>query len=162
MQGARGLLVLKAGEGIDLSKIEVGQEVEAFFRESYVVSVAPAPKVSGTVKMTTTTVALGIGVQWGEGSLTMYDGSSHEFKVTGLTVVDVGVAGAEATGEVFNLVEAKDLEGTFIVGEAGGALFGGGSAVAMKNGNGVVMKLKSTQKGLRLTLAGEGLKISLK
>ena len=39
---------------------------------------------------------------------------------------------------------------------------GGGSAITLKNRNGVVMKLKSTQKGIRLTLAGEGLKVTLK
>jgi hypothetical protein len=31
----------------------------------------------------------------------------------------------------------------------------------MKNENGVVMKLKSTQKGVRLTLAGGGLEVTL-
>lgn len=162
LQGARGSLVLKVDDDIDLSRVEVGQEVEALYVESYVVSVAPAPKVSGTVKMKTTTLALGVGVQWGEGTLTMYDGTSHAFKVGGLTVVDVGIASAEATGEVYELVEAKDLEGNFVVGEAGAVFIGGGSAMTMKNGNGVVMKLKSSQKGVRLTLAGEGLNIELK
>ncbi len=162
LQGARGSLMLKVGDEIDLSQVKVGQEVEALYVQSYAVSVAPAPKVSGTVKMKTTTVAIGVGVSWGGGTLTMYDGTNHEFKIRGLTVLDVGIAGVEATGEVYNLVEAKDLEGTFIAGEAGAAFVAGGSAVAMKNGNGVVMKLKSTQKGVRLTLAGEGLNIALK
>lgn len=91
----------------------------------------------------------------------MYDGTSHEFKVAGLTLLDVGITGIEATGEVYKLVEAKDIEGAFFAGEAGAALGGGGSAIAMKNTNGVVMKLKTAEKGVRLTLAGEGLKITL-
>jgi len=37
----------------------------------------------------------------------------------------------------------------------------GGSATAMKNGNGVVMHLTSSQKGVKLTLAPEGLSIKL-
>ena len=82
--------------------------------------------------------------------------------VRGMTVLDVGVSGIETTGEVYNLVEAKDIEARFIAGQAGAALIAGGSSVAMKNGNGVVMKLKSTQKGVRLTLAGQGLKVTLK
>lgn len=162
LEGARGALMLKAGDDIDLSQVSVGQEVEALYVESFAVSVEPAPKVSGTVQMKIKAVAVGIGVEWGAGTLTMYDGTSHEFKVKGLTVLDVGIAGIEATGEVYNLVEAKDLEGVYIAGQAGAALVGGGSALAMKNKNGVVMKLKSAQKGVRLTLAGEGLKISLK
>ena len=40
-------------------------------------------------------------------------------------------------------MEAKDLAGTYISGEAGAALIGGGSAIAMKNENGVVIQLKS-------------------
>lgn len=162
LQGARGSLKLKVGDDIDLAQIKVGQGIEALYTASYAISVVPAPKVSGTVEMKITAVALGVGVQWGEGTLTMDDGTSHAFKVSGLTVVDVGISGVEATGEVFHLVEAKDLEGTFVAGEAGAAFVAGGSAMAMKNGNGVVMKLKSTQKGVRLTLAGEGLNITLK
>ena len=162
IQGPQNELVLKAGDKIDLSQIEVGQEIEALYTESYVVSVEPAPKVSGTVKMKFTAVALGIGVEWGEGTLTMYDGTSHNLKVKGLTVADVGVSSVEATGEVYELVEAKDIEGTYLAGQAGAALVGGGSVVAMKNDKGVVMKLKSTQKGVRLTLAGAGLNVALK
>lgn len=161
LEGARGSLVLKVGEDIDLTGIEVGQEVEALYVESYVISVKPAPEVSGTVEMTTTTLAIGVGVQWGSGTFTMYDGTSHDLKISGLTVVDIGISKAEAKGEVYNLVEAKDLEGTFVAGEAGGSLVGGGSVITMKNENGVVMKLKSTQKGARLTLAGEGLTVTL-
>lgn len=161
LEGARGALVLKVGENIDLTGIETGQEVEALYVESYVISVEPAPKVSGTVAMKTTTLAIGVGVQWGEGTFTMYDGKSYDLKISGLTVADIGISKAEAEGEVYNVVEAKDLEGIFVAGEAGGSLVGGGSVITMKNENGVVMKLKSTQKGARLTLAGEGLRVVL-
>jgi len=162
LEGPENVLVLQVGDDLDLAALEVGQEVEALYVESFAVSVVAAPKLSGTVTMKSTAVALGVGVQWGEGTLSMYDGTEYEFKVGGLTLLDVGVAVVEASGEVYELVEAKDLEGIYLVGEAGAALVGGGSALAMKNDNGVVLKLKSTQKGARLTLAGEGLKISLK
>jgi len=75
-------------------------------------------------------------------------------------LIDIGVTKIEATGKVYNLVEAGDLEGKYMSGEAGATLFAGGSATAMKNGKGVVIKLKSTQKGLKLTLAPEGLSIT--
>jgi Cu/Ag efflux protein CusF len=162
IEGPENTLVLKVSDEVDLSQIEVGQEIEALYTESYAISVAPAPKVSGTVTMKIKAVALGIGVEWGEGTLTMYDGTSHDLKIRGLSVVDVGVTSIEATGEVFNLVEAKDIEERFVAGAAGAALVGGGSAVAMKNRKGVVMKLKSVQKGVRLTLAAGGLKVALK
>jgi Cu/Ag efflux protein CusF len=162
IEGPENTLVLKVSDEVDLTQVEVGQQIEALYTKSYAISVVSAPKVSGTVTMKIKAVALGIGVEWGEGTLTMYDGTSHDLKVRGLTLVDVGVSSVEATGEVYNIVEAKDIEKRFVAGAAGAALVGGGSAVAMKNGNGVVLKLKSTQKGVRLTLAAGGLKMTLK
>jgi hypothetical protein len=123
--------------------------------------VVPAPKVSGTVKLESTSVALGIGVEWGHGTLTLHDGSTHKIQINGLSVLDLGVSEIKASGEVFNLVELSDLDGTFFAGQAGIALGVGGSATAMKNSNGVVMQLKSTQEGVKLTLAPEGLSIKL-
>ena len=162
LQGAENVLVLKVSDQIDMAELKVGEGVDALYMQSYAISVEPAPKVSGTVKMKTKAVAVGIGISWGEGELDMYDGTQHEFSVSGLSVLDVGITSVEATGEVYNLVEAKDLEGVFVAGEAGATMIGGGSVLALKNGNGVVMKLKSTQKGLRLSLSGEGLKVKLK
>ncbi len=160
LKGPDRSVVLGVSNDLNLSRIKVGQEVEAIYVESFAVAVVPAPKVSGTVKIESKSVALGIGVEWGHGTLTMYDGSTHKFKIKGLSVLDLGISKVDASGEVFKLVQAKDLNGTFIAGEAGAALIGGGSVIAMKNGNGVVMQLKSTQKGVKLTLAGEGLKVS--
>lgn len=161
LQGVEKTVVLHVSDAVDLSKIEVGQQVEATYVESYAISVEPAPKVSGTVNIKTTAIAIGIGVEWGKGTLTMYDGTTHDFKISGLTVVDVGITSVEATGEVYHLVEATDLAGSFITGEVGATFVAGGSAVAMKNENGVIMKLKSKQKGVRLTLAAQGMSIKL-
>lgn len=111
VQGPEKEVVFEVSKEVDLSKIKAGQEVEALYVESYAVSVASAPKVSGTVNITSTSVAVGIGFEWGHGTLTMYDGTTHDFKVSGLSVLDVGVSSIEATGKVYHLVEAKDLEG---------------------------------------------------
>jgi Cu/Ag efflux protein CusF len=161
LKGAKNTVVLAASEDIDLSQVKVGDEVEALYIKSYAVNVIPAPKVSGTVQIESTSVAVGVGVEWGQGTLTMYDGTTHTFDVSGLSVLDLGISKISATGQVFNLVEAKDLNGIFAAGEAGAALGGGGSVQTMKNVNGVVMQLRSTQTGVKLTLAPEGLRISL-
>jgi Cu/Ag efflux protein CusF len=161
LEGPERTIMLAVSEDVDLSKISVGGEVEALFVESYAISVVPAPKVSGTVTLESTSIAIGVGVTWGHGTLTMHDGSTHKIKVGGLSVVDLGISKISATGELFNLVEAKDLEGTFATGEAGITVIGGGSVSAMKNGNGVVLQLKSSQKGLKLTLAPGGMSIDL-
>lgn len=161
LKGAERTVVLGVSDDVDLSQVKVGQEVVAVYVQSLAVSVEPAPKVSGTVSIESKSIAIGIGVQWGHGTLTMDDGSTHKFKVNGLSLLDLGITKIKASGEVFHLVEAKDLAGVYISGEAGAALIGGGSVIAMKNENGVVLQLKSTQQGVKLTLAGQGLKITM-
>lgn len=161
VRGANKTVTLKVAEDVDLSNVKVGDEVQASYLSSFAVSVLPAPKVSGTVKMETKSVAAGIGFEWGHGTLTMYDGSTHKFKITGLSIIDVGIASASFSGEVYKLTDPQDLSGNYFAGEAGLVFAGGGSAVTMKNANDVVMQLKSKQKGLKLTLAPEGLKIKL-
>lgn len=159
LQGAERTITLEAAEDLDLSTIKAGDTAEAVYIQSYAVQVVPAPKVSGTIKLESTSIAVGIGVKWGKGTLTLHDGSTHKVKINGLSVIDVGITKIEASGEVFNLVELTDLDGTFLAGEAGIALGPGRSAAAMKNNNGVVIQLRSTQKGVKLTLAPEGLSI---
>ena len=161
IEGIKRTVLLKVSEDVELSEVKVGSEVEAVYIESYAINLVPAPEVSGTVTLESKSVAVGIGVTWGHGVLTMDDGTVHKFKVNGLSVVDLGISKISATGEIFNLVEAKDLDGTFIGGEAGITVVGGGSASAMKNGNDVIMQLTSSQKGLRLTVAPGGMKIEL-
>lgn len=161
LEGVKHTITLAVSKDVNISEIKVGQRVEAVYIESFAINLVPAPKVSGTVTLESTSVALGVGVTWGNGVMTMHDGTTYKFKVNGLSVVDLGISKISATGEVFNLIEAKDLNGTFVTGEAGITIIGGGSALAMSNGNNVVMQLKSRQKGLKLTLAPGGMKVQL-
>jgi len=116
---------------------------------------------SGTVAMQTKAVAVGIGFAWGNGIL-KFHGNEYPFKVNGLSVVDVGVSQISAVGDVYSLNQVEDFAGTFMAADAGIAVGGGVGAVAMKNQNGVVIKLTSTQKGIKLKLAAEGLNIQMK
>ena len=118
-------------------------------------------KPSGTVEMESTSVALGIGVSWGDGTLT-YEGNPHKFTLSGLSVIDLGISKVTAKGEVFNLKKLEDFSGNYVSAEAAGALGGGAGAVAMKNQNGVVIQVTSTNKGVQLTLAPKGVDIKLK
>jgi hypothetical protein len=161
IEGVNKTIALEVSEDVDMSEINVGREVEAVYIAAYAINLVPAPEVSGTVTLESKSVAVGIGITWGHGVMTMADGSTHKFKVNGLSVVDLGISKISATGEVFNLVEAKDLNGTFITGEAGITIVGGGSTSAMKNNKGVIMQLTSSQKGLRLTVAPGGMGVEL-
>jgi hypothetical protein len=114
----------------------------------------------GTVSMSATSVAAGIGWVWGDGKL-RYKGKESTFKISGLSVVDAGIASVTASGEVYNLTRLQDFGGNYTVASAGIALGGGAGASYLKNEHGVVIKLVETTQGLRFDLAGQGVKITL-
>ena len=116
---------------------------------------------SGKVRIESTSVAIGIGVSWGDGTLT-FQGKNHTFSVKGLSVVDLGVSKVSATGEVHNLKKLSDFDGNYVAGKAGATIGGGAGAVIMENQNGVVMKLTGIGQGIQLTLAGSGVDVKLK
>jgi hypothetical protein len=118
-------------------------------------------KPSGTVTVESKSVAVGIGVSWGDGVLT-YKGKQYKFSMSGLSVVDVGVSKVTAKGKVFHLKKLEDFSGNYVAAAAGATVGGGAGGTAMKNQNGVVMKLTETSKGLQFTLAAEGVDIKLK
>jgi|SRR5450432_106421 len=125
------------------------------------VTMAADPLPSGTVKMSSKAVAIGVGVSWGDGTLT-FGGKPYAFSVDGLSVLDLGVSDITTSGEVFNLKNVADFSGNYVAGEAGIAVAGGPTDTIMKNENGVVIRLHGTQKGARLTLAAQGVKLKLK
>jgi len=125
------------------------------------VAIAAEPAPTGTVKLTSKAVALGVGVTWGDGTLS-FDGRNYTFSVEGLSVVDLGVSNITTSGEVFNLKRVSDFSGNYAAGEAGIAIAGGPTDTIMKNENGVVLRLHGTQQGARLTLAAQGVKLTIK
>ena len=122
---------------------------------------AAEPPPSGKVNISSKAIAVGIGVTWGDGTLS-YGGKTYTFSITGLSVVDLGISNITSTGEVFNLNSVSDFSGNYAAGEAGIAIAGGPSDVIMKNEHGVVLRLHGTQQGVRFTLAPQGIAIKLK
>ena len=127
----------------------------------------PAPSATadlgtgdGTVTFSGGAVAAGIGFQWGSGVLT-FQGQQYPFRVSGLSVVDVGVTRISGSGTVRNLHNVADFSGNYVSASAGATLAGGGSVTTMRNQNGVVIDGVSTAQGARLTLAPGGVNITL-
>jgi len=118
-------------------------------------------KPDGTVSIESKSVALGVGVSWGDGKL-RFKGKTHTFSIKGLSVLDLGIAKVSAQGKVYHLAKVEDFSGNYAAAEAGAAVGGGMGVITLKNQNGVVMELHSTQTGVKLTAAGEGLDIKLK
>jgi hypothetical protein len=123
---------------------------------------AEEKKPSGTIYIKSKSVAIGVGVTWGNGKLN-YDGKEYAFKIDGVSVVDLGFSSVEMTGEVYNLKSVSDFAGSYAAATAG-AKFGdaGGSATSLKNDKDVVLKVKAKGEGIRLTFAPSGVMIKMK
>jgi hypothetical protein len=119
-----------------------------------------AKKPDATLKLTEGQVGLGIGWSWGKGVLS-FKGKEYPFKVAGLSVGDVGITKAEATGKVYNLKKLEDFNGNFVSAAAEATVGLGAGATAMKNDKGVVIHLFPKTKGVNLKLAGEGVNFTL-
>jgi hypothetical protein len=117
---------------------------------------------SGKVKVQSTSISAGIGVEWGSGTLTLNDGSQHPFSMKGFKVVQVGIKKVSAAGTVYNLKDLSNFNGHYSAVEAGITLGGGVSGITMRNQNGVIINLGSTSTGVDLALGPQGMDIELK
>jgi hypothetical protein len=84
---------------------------------------AQSKKPDATVELTEGSVAAGIGFSWGKGSLT-YQGKKYPVKVTGLSVGEVGINRATASGSVFDLKKLEDFSGNYAAGGVEGTVGG--------------------------------------
>lgn len=121
---------------------------------------AQGPAPSGTIRLESRSVAAGVGVSWGDGTLTL-DEAEHRFHVSGLSVADVGISRVTATGHVYGLEKLADFEGQYYGIEAGVAVGGGTAGVALRNEKGVMIRLRAVQQGVKLSFASQGIRISL-
>jgi hypothetical protein len=115
---------------------------------------------AATLEMSQGSVAAGIGFNWGSGTLTFL-GRKYPVRVFGLSLGEAGFTWGTANGTVFELKKLDDFSGTYIAGGAGVTVFGGGAAVVMKNQNGVVVELTTSNVGLNFKLAASGVWFTL-
>jgi hypothetical protein len=119
----------------------------------------PAP--DATIHFTGGSVAFIAGINWGGGEL-KYKGVTHKIQVNGLSVGAVGAAKMDATGNVYNLHNLADIEGTYSAIEASATAGPGEGEIDMKNSKGVEIRAHATSAGLKLALAPTGVEIKLK
>ena len=113
-----------------------------------------------TIRLSEGTVAAGIGWSWGKGTLS-YMGKTYPLKVSGITVAEVGITQAEASGHVYNLKSIEDFNGIFASAGAEGTAGKGAGVSSLRNPKGVVINLKSETKGANIKIAAEGLKLEI-
>jgi hypothetical protein len=103
-----------------------------------------------------------IGGAGGNGVLT-YKGKQYPLGVGGLSIgLTIGLVRARFRGDVYNLRNLADIEGTYTASDAGYALIRGRKASTLRNSRGVVLVLYGRQVGVEATLDVSGVQINLK
>jgi len=124
-------------------------------------AVAQTPRPAGTLTLSLTSVAVGVGANWGSGVLTT-GGNRYPFAINGLEVGGVGVSKVQARGQVYDLSRVADFAGTYVAAEGGATVGAGAGVLTMRNQHGVVINIQSTQQGVKVNAGGEGITIRLK
>jgi malonyl CoA-acyl carrier protein transacylase len=75
-------------------------------------------KPDATLRLSGSSVAVGVGFSWGNGVLT-YKGKTYPVQVEGLSVGEVGVTHATAKGDVSHLAKLADFAGNYAAVGAG-------------------------------------------
>ena len=115
---------------------------------------------SGTLQFSMTSIGFLVGVRWGEGVLTLNDGFQLSFDVSGAKLLETGIATAKFEGEVYNLTNLEDFEGTYWGASTKITVIKGKGELQTNNANCVFIRARSTGGGLQLSgPAPEGLSI---
>jgi hypothetical protein len=107
---------------------------------------------SGTVTGSITTIGFLASARWGDGVLVLENGDHLRFHLVGAKALETGVAKNNFVGEVYNLKNVDDFEGTY---------WGASTNInlgTLGKGEGIVNNARCVVVKLRLT--GTGLKVS--
>ena len=141
--------VVALGQHLDPNRITVGTT-----------AAAQEKTPSGTLAVKATSIAIGVGVTWGDGTL-KFKGKDHAFSISGLSLIDLGFSSVSATGNVYNLKKVSDFAGTYLAAKAGIALAGGGGGMVMQNQNDVLINVTGVTQGVKFSLGPAGVTIKL-
>ena len=103
----------------------------------------------------------GAGFVWGHGAIN-YQGNEHAFRLSGLSIVNVGAASFSAAGSVMHLRKLSDFSGNYVASRAGSRGADCGSATYLTNDRGVVIKLIATGAGQRINVPVNAVRVRLK
>lgn len=88
-----------------------------------------------------------IGASGGSGTL-QFRGRTYPLAVSGLSAgLTFGLSGTTLTGTARGLRTASDITGSYVAIGAGAAVAGGGRAMSLRNGRGVVLTLSGATVG---------------
>lgn len=123
---------------------------------------APSRAETDSVAVVFTKGGFIVGVGGGEGVLHLR-GKNYPFTVSGMSVgFTIGASTTKLVGRALNLRGPASIEGSYVVGGAGGAVAAGAGAVQLQNANGVILQLSGPKVGAEVSAAVGGVTIRLK
>jgi hypothetical protein len=108
--------------------------------------------VSAKVKGSVTTIGFMVSARWGDGVLTLDDGEERKFHMVGAKALETGVAANDFEGEVYNLKNVDDFEGTYYGAATSITLgtLGKGEGIS-NNARCVIIKYRMKGTGLKVS-----------
>jgi hypothetical protein len=95
-----------------------------------------------------------VGARWGDGVLKLANGDEKSFDIIGAKALETGASATDFTGEVYNLKNLADFDGTYYGASAKITVIAGDGEGVFNNANCVIVKLKASGKGLQLSAPG--------
>jgi hypothetical protein len=144
------------------SRIFLSLALAAFLLMSVTPVMAQGPyQPVGSLSIDMTSLAAGVGASWGSGTL-RFQGNTYPFKITGMSVGNVGIATITAVGNVYNMNSVSQFAGNYAAVGAGVSLAGGVAGLKMQNQNGVIIDVYAVQQGVQLNVGPQGFEITMK
>jgi hypothetical protein len=141
------------------NRILLSLAMAAFLLLAVTPGVAQGPYYAvGSVSLNMTSVAVGVGVSSGSGVL-RFKGQLYNFKISGLSVGNVGVANITAVGNVYSMNNVSQFPGNYAAAGAGIALVNGVAGLTMQNQSGAILNLSALQQGVQLNIGPQGFTI---
>lgn len=105
---------------------------------------------SGTITGSIKTIGFMVGARWGNGVLTLANGETRTFQMIGAKALETGAAKNDFVGEVYNLKNTDDFEGTYLGSSRNITVgtIGKGEGIA-NNDKCVVVKVRMSGTGLK-------------
>ena len=122
----------------------------------------PSKADTGAVRVVFTKGGFIVGAGSGRGVL-VFKGRSYPFRVAGMSVgFTIGASTTNFQGHALNMRSPSDIQGSYAVLGAGGAVAAGAGGVTLQNSQtGVVLQLAGGRVGVELSAAVGGVTITL-
>ena len=101
-----------------------------------------------------------VGVGGGSGTLN-FKGRNYRLSIGGINVGTIGASAVDLVGTAHNLRTAADIVGAYSQSSAALAVVGGGRVATLRNGNGVIIRVRGPAIGLEASLSLSGMTISM-